>query len=98
MNLRRKLLAGYGVMLGLLLLLGAAALFSLHNLNEDLDRATRITARKQFLAGGVNAAASEMTSLARGSVLASVVGDKPHSDSYQQQFRIPQQRLQDSVA
>jgi len=85
-------------MLGLLLVLGVAALFSLHNLNDDLDRATRITARKQFLAGGVNAAASEMTSLERGSVLASVVGDKPHSDGYQQQFRVPQQRLQDAVA
>jgi methyl-accepting chemotaxis protein len=98
MNLRRKLLLGYGVMLGLLLLLGGAALFSLHNLNDDLDRATRVTARKQFLAGGVNAAASEMTSLERGSVLASVVGDKPHSDAYQQQFRAPQQRLQENVA
>src|SRR5215469_601974 len=98
MNLRRKLLAGYGVMLGLLLLLGVAALFSLHNLNGDLDRATRVTARKQFLAGGVNAAASEMTSLERGSVLAAVVGNKAHSESYQQQFKEPQQHLQDSVA
>src|SRR5438270_312672 len=98
MNLRKKLLAGYGVMLGLLLVLGVAALVSLRNLNADLDRATRITARAQFLAGGVNAAASEMTSLERGSVLAAVVGDKTHSDSYQQQFREPQQRLQEAVA
>jgi methyl-accepting chemotaxis protein len=98
MNLRRKLLVGYGVMLGLLLVLGAAALLSLRNLNDDLDRATRVTARKQFLAGGVNAATSEMTSLERASVLAAVVGDKAHSDSYQQQFRDPQQRLQEAVA
>jgi methyl-accepting chemotaxis protein/methyl-accepting chemotaxis protein-1 (serine sensor receptor) len=39
-----------------------------------------------------------MTSLERGSVLAAVVGDKPHSDAYQQQFRAPQQHLQDAVA
>ena len=70
MTVGRKLLGGFGVMLGLVLLLSAAALVALRNLNDDLDRAAKVTARKQYLAGGVNAGASEMASLARGSVLA----------------------------
>src|SRR6185369_2042757 len=98
MTLGRKLLGGFGVMLGLVLLLSAAALVSLRNVNEDLDRAAKVTARKQYLAGGVNAAASEMASLERGSVLASVVGDKQHADGYQQQFGDSQERLQKALA
>lgn len=97
MTLGRKLLGGFGVMLGLVLLLSAASLVALRNLNDDLDRAAKVTARKQYLAGGVNAAASEMASLARGSVLSSVVGDKPRSDSYMQQFRGPQEQLQNAL-
>ena len=97
MTVGRKLLGGFGVMLGLVLLLSAAALVALRNLNDDLDRAAKVTARKQYLAGGVNAGASEMASLARGSVLASVVGDKAHSDAYQEQFRQPQDRIAERV-
>src|SRR3954451_24829823 len=98
MTLGKKLLGGFGVMLELVLLLSAGALVALRNLNDDLDRAANVTARKQYLAGGVNASASEMASLARGSVLASVVGDKAHSDSYMQQFGAPQDLLQRAIA
>jgi methyl-accepting chemotaxis protein len=98
MTLGRKLLGGFGVMLGLVLVLSAAALVALRNLNDDLDRAAKVTARKQYLAGGVNASASEMASLARGSVLASVVGDKANSEGYMQHFRAPQERLQNALA
>jgi methyl-accepting chemotaxis protein len=94
MTLGKKLLGGFGVMLGLMLLLSAASLVALRNLNDDLDRAAKVTARKQYLAGGVNAGASELASLARGSVLAAVVGDKSHSEEYLQKFRAPQEQLQ----
>src|SRR4051794_24041361 len=98
MTLGRKLLGGFGVMLGLVLLLSAGSVIAIRNLNEDLDRAARVTARKQYLAGGVNAAAAEMAGLERGSVLASVVGDKAHCDAYQQQFLETQNRLQTALA
>jgi len=67
-------------------------------MNAELDRAAKVTARKQYLAGGVNAAASEMASLERASVLAAVVGDKAASDGYQTQFREPQNRIQNALA
>src|SRR5258708_6304523 len=94
MSLGRKLLGGFGTMIVLVFVLRAAALRVIGDLNGDLDRAARVTARKQYLAGGVHAAASDMTSLERGSVLAVMLGDKPHSDAYLQQFRDAQTRLQ----
>ncbi len=51
-----------------------------------LDRAANVTARKQFLAGEVNAAASSMASFERGSVLSAMLGDKAHSDEYLARF------------
>src|SRR4051812_32889024 len=98
MTLGRKLLGGFGVMLGLVLLLSAAAFISIRSLNAELDRAAKVTAKKENLAGNVNAAASEMASLERASVLAAVVGDKSGSDAYQVQFREPQTRIQNAVA
>jgi methyl-accepting chemotaxis protein len=98
MTLGRKLLSGFGVMLGLVLLLSGGALVAVRNVTADLDRAARVTAKKQYLAGGVNAGASEMASLARASVLAAVVGDSAGSASYLQQFVTPQTRIQEAIA
>ena len=97
MSLRKKMIGGFGLMLGLVLVLDTAALLSIRGLNQDLDRATHVTARRQYLAGGAKAAASEMNSLARASMLAAVVGDKVHSDAYQQQFAVPERALVDAV-
>jgi methyl-accepting chemotaxis protein/methyl-accepting chemotaxis protein-1 (serine sensor receptor) len=80
-------------MLGLVLVLDTVALVSIRGLNADLERATNVTGRRQYLAGGIKAAAFEMNSLARASVLAAVVGDKVHAEAYQQQFGAPQKAL-----
>ena len=73
MSLTRKLMLSFGVMLGLVFLLGAAALLVTRDLNRDLERAANVTARQQYLAGEVNSATSELTSLERGSVLAAML-------------------------
>ncbi len=93
MNLRTKLLGGFGVMLGAVLLLGMAAVFSIRGLSDDLERTTKVTGRRQYLASTVKSAAAEMTSLARASVLAAVVGDKAKAQTYQQQFAAPHNAL-----
>jgi methyl-accepting chemotaxis protein len=92
-NLRRKLIGGFGLMLGLVLVLDTVALLSIRGLNADLERATNVTGRRQYLAGVVKAAAFEMNSMARASMLAAVVGDRVHADGYQQQFAAPQRAL-----
>ncbi len=86
MSLTRKLLLSFGVMLCLVLLLGAAALMVTRDMSRDLERAATVTARQQYLAGEVNAATSELTSLERGGVLAAMLGDKAHVDDYHRRF------------
>src|SRR5689334_3604137 len=98
MTLGRKIVTGFAAMLSLVLILSAAALLSLRSISDDLDRAAKVTARKQYLAGNVNSAASEMASLARASVLAAVVGDTAGSAAHLQEFQAPQSRLAAAVA
>jgi methyl-accepting chemotaxis protein/methyl-accepting chemotaxis protein-1 (serine sensor receptor) len=90
-------MGGFSLMLGLVLGLDITALLSIRALNADLERATQVTGRRQYLAGTVKAGAMEMNSLARASMLAAVVGDKPHCEAYQQQFAGPLKALRDGV-
>ena len=53
MSLTKKLLGAFGLMLALVLILSAGALLVTRSLNRDLDRAAKVTARKQYLAGVV---------------------------------------------
>jgi methyl-accepting chemotaxis protein/methyl-accepting chemotaxis protein-1 (serine sensor receptor) len=85
-------------MLALVLLLSGGALWVVRDLNQDLDRAANVTARRQYLAGEVNAAASEMTGFARGNMLSAVTGDKTHAEDYQQRFRVRAEGLQKALA
>jgi methyl-accepting chemotaxis protein len=98
MNLSRKLLGGFAAMIALVLLLSGGALVVISQLSSDLDRAANVTARKEYLAGDVNSAASQITSIEKGSVLASVLGDKALSDATQQQFNGPATRLRKGLA
>jgi methyl-accepting chemotaxis protein/methyl-accepting chemotaxis protein-1 (serine sensor receptor) len=97
MSLGRKLLSGFGAMLALVLLTSGGALVVTHSLNDDLKRAADVTARKQYLAGEVNAATSEMASCERGTVLADMLSDKAHSEQYQQNFRARAATLQKAL-
>ena len=86
MSLTKKLLAGFGAMTALVLLMSGSALWEVRDLNVDLDRAANLLARKQYLAGAVNAAASSMANFERGTLLSAMLGDKAHSDEYQAKF------------
>lgn len=87
MSLTRKLLGGFGVMLALLVVLSTGALIVTRGLERDLDRTANLTARQQYLAGDVNAATSELTSLERGAVLSAMLGDGSHSAEEQKKFK-----------
>jgi methyl-accepting chemotaxis protein/methyl-accepting chemotaxis protein-1 (serine sensor receptor) len=98
MNLSRKLLGGFAAMIALVFVLSGGALVVIAELNADLERAANVTARQEYLAGDVNSAAWEMTSIEKGSVLAAVLGDKSLSDAAQQQFQAPAMRLRKGLA
>jgi methyl-accepting chemotaxis protein/methyl-accepting chemotaxis protein-1 (serine sensor receptor) len=87
MNLNKRLLTGFGAMLGLVLLLSGASLLVIRDLGEELDHAANTTARQQYLAGQISAGAADLTSLDRGTVLAAMLGDKNRTEDYQRQFR-----------
>jgi methyl-accepting chemotaxis protein/methyl-accepting chemotaxis protein-1 (serine sensor receptor) len=57
-----------------------------------------VTAREQHLAGEVEAATSELTSLERGGVLAAMLADRSHAEIYQQRFRTRAERLQKTLS
>ncbi|MEO8591871.1 MAG: methyl-accepting chemotaxis protein [Candidatus Solibacter sp.] len=97
MSLTKKLLTSFGAMLGLVLLLGAGGLYLTRSLAGDLERAANVTGRQQFLAGQVSAGASELTSLERGSVLAAMLADGAHQQSYQQAFQQQADSLRKSI-
>src|SRR5947209_13446059 len=87
MSLTRKLLAAFGVMLALLLVLSGATMVVTRGLSQDLDRAANVTARRQYLAGAVRAATAEMTGMERGGVLDAVLGNTGRADQSLQAFR-----------
>jgi methyl-accepting chemotaxis protein len=97
MTLTKKLLGGFGLMLGLQLVCNVASFVVIRSSQADLDRSINLTGRQRYLASQVNAASFQMMSLERGSVLAAVVGDRTHSDAYQQEFQKPQQQLRNSL-
>ena len=97
MSLGRKLLSGFASMLALVLLTSGGALLVTRSLNEDLERAAGVTARKQYLAGAVSAATSEMAASEQGTVLAEMLSDKAHSDQYQETFRARAAALQKAL-
>src|SRR4051794_11465552 len=98
MSLTKKLLISFGAMLGLVLLLGAGGMYLTRDLAGELDHAANVTARHQFLAGQVNSGAAELTSLARGSVLAAMLADTAHQQSYLEAFRQQAEKLRRSLA
>jgi methyl-accepting chemotaxis protein len=75
MNLSRKLLTSFGVMVGLVVLSSGSSLWVVTELGGDLTHAVNVTARKQFLAGDVSATTSEIAGLERGAALTAVLGD-----------------------
>jgi CHASE3 domain sensor protein len=97
MSLGRKLLSGFASMLALVLLTSGGALLVTRSLNDDLERAADVTARKQYLAGEVSAATAEMAGSEQGTVLAEMLSDKAHSAQYQQTFRARAAALQKAL-
>jgi methyl-accepting chemotaxis protein/methyl-accepting chemotaxis protein-1 (serine sensor receptor) len=97
MSLGRKLLSGFASMLALVLLTSGGALLVTRSLNDDLERAAGVTARKQYLAGEVSAATAEMAGSEQGTVLAEMLSDKAHSAQYQQTFRARAAALQKAL-
>ena len=98
MSLTKKLLTSFGAMLGLVLLLGGGGLILTRDLAGDLERAANVTARQQYLAGQVHSNASELASLERAIVLAALLADAAHQQSYLRDFQQQAGTLRQAIA
>jgi len=86
MSFKQRLLGGFGAMLALGSVLGVGSMLVTRDLSQDMNRAVNVTGREQYLAGVINAGASEMASCERAGVLATVLGDKGRAEEYQGRF------------
>jgi methyl-accepting chemotaxis protein/methyl-accepting chemotaxis protein-1 (serine sensor receptor) len=86
MSFSTKLYGGFGVTLALSLLLTVVTWAVVHDLNSDLDRAAGVTARQQYLAGEIHAAALGLANSARGSVLSAVLSNQAQSQEHLNHF------------
>jgi methyl-accepting chemotaxis protein/methyl-accepting chemotaxis protein-1 (serine sensor receptor) len=98
MSLGKKLLSGFAAMLALVLLHSGGSLMVTRGLNEDLKRAANVTARKQFLAGEVNAATADLAGCERGIVLSVMISDTAHGEEDQRRFQERAASLKKSLA
>jgi methyl-accepting chemotaxis protein len=87
MSLTGKLLAGFGVMLALVLALIGGMLMVTRDLSVDRDGAANAASHKQYLAGEVNTATALLASFERAAVLSAVLGEKDRSGEYQGKFQ-----------
>jgi methyl-accepting chemotaxis protein len=98
MTIGKKLLISFGGMLGLVLLISGGALVVVQDVNGELERAAGVTAKQQYLAGEVRAAAAEMANLERGTVVATMLADPEHASAYRQQFQKSSEALRNAIA
>ncbi len=98
MNVTRKLLIAFSVLVALVLITNTASLFIIHSLSGELGRAADITARSQYLAGEVDTSAAEMLGLERAAALDAVLGDKSRAARYREDFDRTAASLQKALA
>ena len=93
MNLTRKIVIGFGIMLGLVVVISVVGTLVVGDLNADLNRAANLTARAQYLAGRVSRETAQMGALESTGVLSAVLADKAHSDQSLGAFQQRQESL-----
>lgn len=82
----KKLLACFGATLALVLLLGGASLHINSVLSGELDRAVKLIARRQLLAGKLNTAAEKMGALDRGIAFSLVLQQMQKAETFRRNF------------
>jgi len=87
-----RLMGGFVAMLGLVLVLGLSSLKLSQNISEELDRAVKLTAAKQQLAGQIATAAADMVALERGIAFATALQQEDKTRLFKDEFRVNAER------
>src|SRR5688572_6373137 len=92
-----KLGVSFGCLLALLLLLGGASLYLSAGANAEIERAVKVVARAQSLAGQAATAAAEMESRERGIAFALILQKQDQAAAGQREYEVAEKQLGDSV-
>lgn len=92
-----RLLTSSAAMAGLVLVLGITSLKISSDLGQELDNAVHKIARKQLLAGQINASASDMTAQERAVAFSTVLQQPDKAEGYKRAFRESQQRVEEAL-
>ncbi len=99
MTIGKKLLGSFGVMLATAIALSLGAFWQVRSLTADLNNAVHVTARKQALAGEIEAATGQMTiadeNLLIGSILQRPAMVTQGKDQFRAQMALTQRALAD---
>ena len=93
-----KLAGAYGVMLVLVLVLGAASLKLNSNLGAELTKAVTVTAKRQMLAGQILASVAQMTALERGVASSTMLQETNKVKTFEGQYTEASNQVRDYLA
>ncbi|MGH9627626.1 MAG: methyl-accepting chemotaxis protein [Bryobacteraceae bacterium] len=87
LTLGTKLMASFGALILLVLVVGITSLRVSSDLSSDLDNAVNVIAKMQLLAGQISTATSDMTALERGVAFSTVLQQPDKADAFKRQFQ-----------
>lgn len=97
MKMGTKLMAGFSLMLALVLAIGAGAVGGTERLRAAVDRTVNVAARRTLLANQIAFETANMVGLERGIVLSSILQQPEAVDRHKQEFREASARLEGAL-
>jgi methyl-accepting chemotaxis protein len=98
MTIGKKLVGAFAAMLAMTLIPGAISYRAIQGLSADVSRAVNVTSRRQFLAGEIGAATSEMEGQERAIALSLILQQQEQSARHQRQFENAAARLDKALS
>jgi methyl-accepting chemotaxis protein len=98
MTIGKKLIGAFGVMLGTAVALSLGAFWQVKSLTGDLNNAVNVTARKQALAGGIQASTAQMMVYEENLLLGSILQRPAMVTQAKEGFRTEMARTQKASA
>ncbi len=85
-SIGRKLLACFGALLAIVALFGVAYVYSVRALSIELDRTVNATAKKQMLAGRINASSANLVALENRIIIRSMLQDQASVERFKRDY------------
>jgi methyl-accepting chemotaxis protein/methyl-accepting chemotaxis protein-1 (serine sensor receptor) len=98
MTIGKKLIGSFGVMLATSIALTVGAFWQVKSLTADLNNAVKVTARKQALAGQIQASTNRMLALDENLVLGSILQRPPMVTAAKDEFRSELSRTESELS